>query len=70
VFEITWWCVLVSAVLGAGVGLDARRRPPVWRLPAAAWVVLVVVTWVAVVLYVVGRLLQPASPSPSSASVR
>jgi hypothetical protein len=59
VFEITWWCALVSAVLGAAVWFDARRRPPVWRLPAWAWVVLVVVTWIAVVPYAIGRVLQP-----------
>ncbi len=57
-FELTWTCAVISLVLGVGTWLDAKRRPPLWRLPALAWVTLVVVTWVAVVPYAVGRVVQ------------
>ncbi len=59
-FEITWWCVVVSVLLGAAVGLDARQNGSPWRLPALAWAILVGVTWVGVVPYAVLRMRSPA----------
>ncbi len=55
-FELTWVCALITAVLGIGTWLDARGRPPMWNLPTVAWVTLVAFTWVAVVPYAIGRV--------------
>lgn len=53
-FEMQWWCYVVSAVLAIPVALDARRRG---LSPAAivAWTALVAVTWIGVVPYVATR---------------
>lgn len=56
--ELTSTCAAISLVLGVGTWLDARRGEPVWRLSALAWAALVALTWVAVVPYAIGRLLQ------------
>ena len=45
-FEITWWCVVVSLLLGTVVWLDARRYRAGARVPPVAWAIVVGVTWV------------------------
>ena len=49
-FEMQWWCYLVSTVLAVPVLFDARRRGLTpWQI--AGWTAAVAVTWVAVVPY-------------------
>ena len=57
-FEITWWCVVVSLLLGTVVWLDARRYPAGARVPPVAWAIVVGVTWVGIAPYVVLRVVQ------------
>ena len=53
-FELEWWCYVVSAVLGVPVLFDARRRGlTIWAV--VLWTASVALTWVAVVPYVVTR---------------
>ena len=53
-FEMQWWCYVVSAVLAVPVAIDARRRGLTpWAI--AGWTAVVAVTWIGVVPYVALR---------------
>jgi len=54
-FEVTWWCIVVSLVLAGAVFLDARSRVLRWGVSPIVWAVVVGVTWVAIVPYFFAR---------------
>ena len=53
-FEMQWWCYVVSAVLAVPVLFDARRRG-LTPLAVVVWTTAVALTWVAVVPYALTR---------------
>lgn len=67
-FEITWWCVAVSTLLGAGVWLDGRRQPSRVGLTPVAWAIVVGVTWVGIIPYVARRVTQRSRPEREAAA--
>lgn len=54
-FEVSGWCIVISVVMAAAVWFDGRRRPPLWRVPAAAWAIFVGLTWVGILPYALAR---------------